>query len=194
MRRAAIVCLAVFLCLPVSGVAGEGEKTFQDLTQGAVLHEGVFDVYRKGDHLYVAIPPDRLGRDMVLVPRLERGIGAAGLFGGLMFDRQAASIVAFERHGDRVFLVKRAHRFTAPAGSAEAAALAISIGESVLQSATVAATRPKDSAVVIDVHDWMVSDLSNIDKLLRTALKPGRATLDRSRSYVSEVKSFPRNL
>jgi hypothetical protein len=199
MRSTALVRLAVFLCLPALAVAGEGGGSFQDLTRGATRHEGFLDVYEKGDHLYLAVPADRLGRDMVLVPRLERGIGAAGLFGGLMFDRQAASIVAFERHGDRVFLVKRAHRFTAPAGSPEAAALELSIGESVLQAAPVVATRPEDGAAVIDVYDWMVSDFSNIDRLLRTALaagpgKPGRATLDRSRSYVGAVKSFPKNL
>ena len=74
-----------------------------------------------------------------------------------MFDRQAASLVAFERHGDRVFLVKRAHRFTAAAGSPEANSLALSIGDSVLQSAPVVATRP-DGAVVFDTFDWFVSD------------------------------------
>jgi hypothetical protein len=200
MRCAVIACLAVSLGLPASAGATpeKPEESFQDIVRGATERRGFLDTYETGDHLYLAVPADRLGRDMVLVPRLERGIGAAGLFGGLLFDRQAASIVAFERHGDRVFLIKRAHRFTAPAGSPEAAAVALSIGESVLQSAPVVTTR-EDGAVVIDVYDWMVSDLSNIDKLLRTALgagpgKPGRATLDRARSYVDSVKSFPRNL
>lgn len=199
MKRVALLCLAAsFFWAPAVPAAEGGGGKFEDLTRDATVREGFFDTYEKGDHLYLAIPADRLGKDMVLVPRLERGIGAAGLFGGLMFDRQAASLVAFERHGDRVFLVKRAHRFTAAPGSPEAEALALSIGESVLQSAPVAATR-KDGAVVIDIYDWMVSDLSNIDKLLRTALgagpgKPGRATLDRSRSYLSQVKVFPRNL
>ncbi|HVS00814.1 MAG TPA: zinc-dependent metalloprotease [Thermoanaerobaculia bacterium] len=194
MKRVVYLCLAVsFFWAPVA----RADEKFEELTRDATVREGFFDTYEKGDHLYLAISADRLGQDLVLVPRLERGIGAAGLFGGLMFDRQAASLVAFERHGDRVFLVKRAHRFTANAGSAEAAALALSIGESVLQSAPVLATR-KDGTVLIDVYEWMVSDLSNIDKLLRPALgspgKPGRATLDRSRSYLSEVKAFPRNL
>lgn len=199
MKRVALLCLAAsFFWAPAVQAAEGGGGKFEELTRDATVREGFFDIYEKGDHLYLAIPADRLGKDMVLVPRLERGIGAAGLFGGLMFDRQAASLVAFEHHGDRVFLIKRAHRFTATPGSAEAEALALSIGESVLQSAPVAATR-KDGAVVIDVYDWMVSDLSNVDKLLRTGLgagpgRPGRATLDRSRSYLSEVKVFPRNL
>ncbi|HSN87273.1 MAG TPA: zinc-dependent metalloprotease, partial [Thermoanaerobaculia bacterium] len=196
--KAALAILAL-LSLPALA-AGEtsGPPPFEEVTRGATARAGFLDTWQKGDHLWLALPADRLGKDLLLVPRLDRGVGAAGLFGGLMFDRQAASIVAFERHGDRVFLVKRAHRFTAPAGSPEAAALALSIGESVLQSAPVVTTRP-DGAVLIDVHDWFVSDLSNIDRLLRAGLgkgpdAPGQASLDRSRSHLQSVKAFPKNL
>lgn len=198
--RALATLLLLSLCLPLSAGAEEkgGPPPFQEVTRGAVAREGFLDTYQKGDHLWLAIPPDRLGKDLLLVPRLDRGVGAIWLFGGLMFDRQAASIVAFERHGDRVFLVKRAHRFTAPEGSPEAAAVSLSIGESVLQSAPVATTRP-DGAVVIDVHDWFLSDLSNIDRWLRQGLgkgpdRPGQASLDRSRSHLQAVKVFPKNL
>ena len=196
--KAALAILAL-LSLPALA-AGEtsGPPPFEEVTRGATARAGFLDTWQKGDHLWLALPADRLGKDLLLVPRLDRGVGAAGLFGGLMFDRQAASIVAFERHGDRVFLVKRAHRFTAPAGSPEAAALALSIGESVLQSTPVVTTRP-DGAVLIDVHDWFVSDLSNIDRLLRAGLgkgpdAPGQASLDRSRSHLQSVKAFPKNL
>jgi hypothetical protein len=193
------------LALLLAGALGSGRASaeeppkFSDLTRGAVAHEGFLDTYEKGDHLYMALPPSRLGQEMILVPRFDQGIGALGLFGGLMFDRQAASLVAFERHGDRVFLVKRAHRFTADPGSAEAEALALSIGDSVLQSAPVLTTRP-DGAVVFDTYDWFVSDLSNVDRALRTGLSFssgqgfGAATLDRSRSWLAEVKAFPQNV
>lgn len=201
MRFVVTACCTLFLSCALPALAAEeksGTPPFEEVTRGATAREGFLDTWQKGDHLWLAVPPDRLGQDLLLVPRLDRGVGAAGLFGGLMFDRQAASIVAFERHGDRVFLVKRAHRFTAPEGSPEAAALALSIGDSVLQSAPVAATRP-DGAVVVDVHDWFVSDLSNIDRWLRTGLaktpdKPAAASLDRSRSHLLAVKAFPKNL
>lgn len=150
MRFVIPVCAALLLAsaLPALPAEEKGETPrFEEVVRGATAREGFLDTYEKGDHLWLAVPPDRLGKDLLLVPRLDRGIGAGGLFGGLMFDRQAASIVAFERHGDRVFLVKRAHRFTAPAGSPEAASVALSFGESVLQSAPVAATRP-DGALV----------------------------------------------
>lgn len=193
-----VLLILLFAVFP--GLAQADEPKFEDLTRGATARTGFLDTYEKGDHLYLAIPAARLGREIILVPRLDQGIGALGMFGGLMFDRQAASLVAFERHGDRVFLVKRAHRFTAAPGSAEANALALSIGDSVLQSAPVLTTRP-DSAVVIDTFDWFVSDLSNVDHWLRSGLSfsPGAkalggASLDRSRSWLAEVKAFPKNV
>jgi hypothetical protein len=200
--QTALAPLALFLACTLSPgpVRGDEPPKFADLTRGATAREGFLDTYEKGDHLYLALPAARLGEDMILVPRLDQGVGALGLFGGLMFDRQAASLVAFERHGDRVFLVKRAHRFTAAPGSAEALALASSVGDSVLQSAPVVATRP-DGAVVIDTYEWFVSDLSNIDRWLRQGLSfapdtpgLGQASLDRSRSWLAEVKAFPKNV
>lgn len=180
--------------------AGSDAKAaaFAELTRDARLRQGFFDTWEKGDHLYLAVPPDRLGQDFVLVPRFARGIGAAGLFGGLMFERQAASIVALERHGDRLFLVRRAHRFTARPGSPEEAALRRSISDSVLQSTAIAAERP-DGTLLADVYDWFVSDLSNADHWLRQGLgkgpdQPGRASFDRSRSHLAGVEAFPRNL
>jgi Domain of unknown function (DUF5117) len=192
--RAFFVALLLLCALP----ALAEPPTFAELTRSAIARPGLLDTYETGDHLYLAIPADRLGRDLALVPQIERGIGADGLFGGLFFDRPAASLVAFERHGDRVFLVKRPARFTAPAGSAEAAALALSLGDSVLQSAPVLTTRP-DGALVIDAYDWFVADFSNLAFWIRQGLHEGgtglgAATLDKTRGFLAAVKAFPGNL
>jgi len=203
IRRPKLLVLILLVCFSSRLFAAEPakpEEKFAELTRGATAKSGFLDTYEKGDHLYIALPPARLGQDVILVPRLDQGIGALGMFGGLMFDRQAASIVSFERHGDKIFLVKRPHRFTAAAGSPEANSLALSIGDSVLQSAPVVATRP-DGAVVFDTFDWLVSDLSNVDHWLHAGLSflPGAkalggANLDRARSWIDEVKVFPRNV
>jgi hypothetical protein len=202
LRSARRILWLVLACLPVAAQAAteatEKPGGFAALVKGATARQGLFDTYEKGDHLYLAVPAGRLGREFALVPRLSRGIGAAGLFGGLLFDRQAASLVAFERHGDRVFLVKRPHRFTAAAGSTEATAVGRSIGDSVLQSSPVLATRD-DGAVVVDIYEWVVTDLSNVDRFVRLALghgpdKPGQAALDRARSHLLAVKAFPGNV
>ncbi|MBI4546066.1 MAG: zinc-dependent metalloprotease [Gemmatimonadetes bacterium] len=180
---------------PQSG-SQDGLKPFAELTRGATARTGLFDSYQKGDHLYLAIPRDRLGRELILTFTVAQGIGARGIFGGTMLTRDA-NIVALERQGDRVFLLKRPHRFVAPPGSAVEKAVQLTFGASVLESARIESVR-EDSALVIDVHDWLVSDLSAVGERLGAGEErpgqPGRASFDRSRSYLEAVKSFPDNL
>ncbi|HEX7119078.1 MAG TPA: zinc-dependent metalloprotease [Longimicrobiales bacterium] len=176
---------------------GDGLKPFDELTEGAVAREGFFDTYQKGSNLWLAVPRDRLGEDFLLSFEISRGIGAGGVFGGTMLNIFEGSIVAFERHGDRVFLVQRPHRFVAPGDPAAAKAVELTFGESVLASAKIESVRA-DSALVIDVHDWLVSDLSGVSERVNDAIsRPGRearAAFDKDRSWLASVKAFPENL
>ncbi len=176
---------------------GDGLKAFGELTKGAVARPGFFDTYQKGENLWMAVPRDRLGEDFLVSLEIARGVGAAGLYGGTMLNIFEGSIVAFERHGDRVYLVQRPHRFVAPGDAAAAKAVRLTFGESVLASAKIESVR-EDSALVIDVHDWLVSDLSGVgERVNRAVSRPGqqgRATFDRERSWLESVKAFPENL
>jgi hypothetical protein len=174
-----------------------GLKPFAELTRGAEARTGFFDTYRKGDKLWIAVPRERLGEPFLLNFEIAQGIGAGGLFGGTMLNIFEGSIVAFERHGDRVFLVQRPHRFVAGDDPAVQKAVDLTFGSSVLASAKLESIR-EDSALVFDIHDWLVSDLSGIGELVKAAIsrpgREGRATFDRERSWLESVKAFPENL
>ncbi|MFO7260504.1 MAG: zinc-dependent metalloprotease [bacterium] len=177
--------------------AQDGLKPFAELTRGATYRAGFFDTYQKGDNLYLVVPKDRLGQDFLLTFEISQGVGAAGLFGGTMLGIFEGAIVALERHGDRVFLVRRPHRYVAPEGSAVARAVELSYTPSVLESAKIESIR-EDSAVVINISDWILSDLSAVGELVNNAVsrpgQQGRANFDRQRSYIESVKAFPDNL
>ena len=106
-------------------------------------------------------------------------------------------LMAFEKHGENVFLVQRPHRFGAASDDRAAAAVAISFGSSVVESADVEAIRP-DSALVLEVTGWFLSDLSGVGRRTRRATRgtngqSGTTNFDRSRSYIDGVSSFPEN-
>lgn len=173
-------------------------KKFGDVVRGAVHRPGLFDTYEKGENLYLVIPKDRIGREFLLVYEIAQGIGAAGLYGGTMLDIFEGHLVALERHGDRVFLVERPHRFTARGNPAAQQAVALTFGSSVLEQAKIESIRD-DSALVINTYDWWVSDLSGIGQRVRviastTPGRPGQATFEKPRSYLDGVKGFPQNL
>lgn len=179
------------------GLLGESDG-FDELVKDATHHGGFFETYEKGEHLYLVIRPDQLNAEFLFSNELGRGIGTHGVTGGLMLNIFEADLVSLERHGDKIYFVKKPDRFVADAGTPEAAAVDLTFGSSVLQSADIAATRD-DSALVIDAYGWFVSDLADIGNRLRKVVsttpgRPGRVTLDKSKSYLDYVKGFEKNL
>jgi hypothetical protein len=176
--------------------AGAADK-FAELTRGTSAHAGLFDLYAKDDKLYLAVPADRLGQDFLFEAKIAQGVGAGGFFGGTMLNIFEGSIVAFERRGDRLYLVRKPHRFRADEGTPQAAAVELSFTPSVMESAKIEASR--GDTLLINVYDWIVGDFAGIGNALRflaatPAGQPGMVTFDRSRSFLDGVKAFPLNV
>ena len=174
-------------------------KPWAEVTRDATRRQGWLDTYEKGDALYLAVPRDRLGKDFLVSYQISQGVGAAGLFGGTMLNIFEGSVVAMERHGDRVFLVRKPTRFTAPEGSPTAQAVNLTFTPSVLASAKIESIGP-DSALLINAYDWFVSDLSGVGERVRFAVaQPGQQSpppvpLEKDRSFLESVKAFPGNV
>lgn len=176
-----------------------GPRPFAEVTRGAEHRPGFFDTYQKDNQVWIAIPRDRLGKEFLMEMKLAQGIGANGLYGGTMLNLFEADIMTLEQRGDQIFLLQQPHRFTGGRDSAMARAVDLTFGPSVVESAPIASIRP-DSAILIDVTNWFVSDLSGIGQRVRAATatgpgpqQPPPVPFDRQRSYVESVKSFPRN-
>ena len=172
-------------------------RDFERLVEGAEVSPGFFDLYMKEGRLYLAVPADRLGQEFLMDMRVARGIGASGLFGGTTLSLMEMDLMAFEKHGEDVFLVQRPQNFGAATDDRAAAAVSVSVGPSVIQTAGVAAIRP-DSALVLNVTSWFLSDFSGVGRLTRGAGggsngQSGSTSFDRSRSYIDGVSSFPEN-
>jgi hypothetical protein len=204
------VCAVTFaLCAPLAAqeppteepeADTEEESPFEDfekLVEGAEHVPGFFDLYTKDGKLWMAVAPEQLGEDFLVDHRIAQGIGAGGLYGGTTTSYFEMDLMAIERRGEKLYLVQRPHRFGAPDDARARQAVELTIGSSVVESAAVAATRP-DSALVIDVTDWFVSDLSGVGRQVGNAAaqpgRPGNANLDRSRSYLESVRGFPDNV
>ncbi|HEX6057434.1 MAG TPA: zinc-dependent metalloprotease [Gemmatimonadaceae bacterium] len=173
-------------------------KKFSELTEGATAREGFFDSYEKDGKLYLAVPAARLGEEFLLTTEIAQGIGARSLFGGTMLNIFEGQVVSIERRGEKAYLLAHPTRFTAEKGSPMEKTVELTFAESVLESSKIESFRD-DSALVVDVTDWFVSDLSDIGARMRFAVaprpgQPGRATLDKSRSYLESVKAFPKNV
>lgn len=172
-------------------------RPFAEVTKGAEFRPGFFDTYEKDDKVWIAVLPERLGKDFLMEMELAQGIGANGLYGGTMLNLFEANLMTLERRGEQIFLLQKPSRFTGGRDAAVGRAVDLTFSPSVIDGARIESVRP-DSALLIDVTNWFVSDLSGIGQAVRFAVasgpgQPPPVPFDRQRSYVESVKSFPQN-
>ncbi|WP_109644458.1 zinc-dependent metalloprotease [Rhodohalobacter mucosus] len=200
--RKLLFLMAALILAPAALTAQDSESSDDDnayakMIEGAEVSEGFFTFYQKDGKLLMAVSEDQLDSDFLLNYQIARGIGSSGLYGGTMLNIFEAELVALRKQNDRIMLVNKPHRYNAEAGTPQARAVDLTYGESILETAKVEATN-EDGMMLIDVHSWFVGDLSNISQRIQFALssrpgQPGRASLDRDRSFVEMVESFPEN-
>ncbi|MEX0845294.1 MAG: DUF5117 domain-containing protein, partial [Balneolaceae bacterium] len=172
------------------------EDKFAELIKDAEHIEGFFNLYKTEEALYMALTKDQLNTDFLMNIEIAKGIGSSFIFGGLMLNRKALMLSVEKREG-KIFLVQKPYQYKAKEGSPEAKAVDLTYGNSVLETAKVEATN-EDSVMLINVYDWFVSDFSGIGQSVERAVsekpgQPGRASFDKSRSYMKLVKSYPEN-
>jgi hypothetical protein len=166
--------------------------TIAHATSGSTRQDGFFPIYfddRTGK-LQLEVP--RLGQDFLYLNSLSTGLGSndLGLDRGTIGDE---AVVRFERHGPRLFLVRRNLGFRATSGTPE---LARSVEESFASS--VLASFPilveENGHYLIDVTDFFLQDMFNVRATIQRA-QQGTFRLDRNRSaiYPGRTKAFPKN-
>src|SRR5919204_302244 len=57
-------------------------KPFAEVTKDATVSNGLFTVYQKRENAYLALKPEQLDHDFLMVTELSQGIGENGLDGG----------------------------------------------------------------------------------------------------------------
>lgn len=176
-------------------------KPFDEVTEEAELLEGFFDLYQKPGSLLLAIEPDQMGMEFLMNFEIARGVGARGLNGGTMLNIFEGALMSFERHGDKIYLVRTPISMRASDDSDSwQETMEISFDTSVVAAADIQTQRKDDEALLIDIHDWLVGDdLTGITRRVKFAVsttpgKPGQASLDGKRSYLESAKAFPQNL
>lgn len=155
-------------------------RDFNEVTRNAEKVEGLFTLYKTGDHLYAEIRPDQFNQPLLTPVTIARGLASAGVPVG-DDDR----VLILRRVGDRIQVVERNIRYKAPAGSPIEKAVKQNYTDSVLMALPIVSLNPmKGNAALIDLSDVFMSDYAQI----------GLGAVDRSRSQWTKVKGFPNNM
>src|SRR5438046_1350244 len=76
-------------------------KPFAEVTKDARVQTGLFTVYLKRESAYLALKPEQLDHDYLMVTELSQGIGELGIDGG---SDVRSDLIRFHRAGDHVEL------------------------------------------------------------------------------------------
>ncbi|NNE31199.1 MAG: zinc-dependent metalloprotease [Winogradskyella sp.] len=165
------------------------------VTKDAKTDKGLFDVHLVDDKYYFEIPIDHLEKDMLLVSRLAKL--PANLGGGYVNagTKTNTRMIHWERFKNKILIKEK----SSSAFAADSLPIHVSVRannyEPTLFAFDIEAFSKDSSAVVIDVTPFYNTDVKSISGLgsrLRTTYKV--RNLDKSRSFINSMKSFPENI
>ncbi|MFN5379190.1 MAG: DUF5117 domain-containing protein, partial [Ignavibacteria bacterium] len=159
------------------------------ITKEAVSDSGMFVVHRIDEKFFYEIPKSMLGKELLLVSRIAKTPQVG--YGG---EESNTEVVRWERKYDKILL--RTISYVNVAGDSMPISRAVKNAnfEEIIKAFPIQAYNKDSSNVVIDVTDMFVGDVGILtpNRGIRSQYKIGG--LDRDRSYVEYIKSFPTNV
>jgi Met-zincin/Domain of unknown function (DUF5117) len=171
------------------------QPPFATVIRDARRIEGLFTLWQKEDKVWIELTPDDFGRLLFLGPKISRGIGEAGLFGGTMIGRWPpwgrTQVVEFRRVQNLVQLVALNTEYVAAEGTPQAAAVKASYSPSLLGSTNIASLPEPDSkSVLIEANALFLTDMLAMGNALQRVYRQGYA-LDARNSAFVDVRARP---
>lgn len=167
------------------------------ITNKAITDAGVFDVHKIDDKYFLEIPDKMLKKQFLLVSRLTKA--AAGMRSGMSGyagDQIAQNIITFEKGPEnKMFLRSISYvDYAKDSTSQMYAAVNRNNVQSIVETLDIKALNPAKKSSVVDVTSLinMDNDLFSFDTRLKKSFKVG--TLQKDKSYVNFIKSFPNNI
>lgn len=169
----------------------EEMKTFQEIiTDKAETMEGMLHVHKVEDKYYFEIPNELFGRDVLAITRMSKTPTGAG-YGGEMANRQ---VFRFEK-GPKKNVFLRVISFINVADSLEPIYQAVqnSNVNPIAAAFDIKAIR-KDTSVLIEVGGFFDKPNQAFDMSTRMKSRYKMKAIQKDRSYIKSIKSFPINV
>lgn len=171
-------------------------KKYKDLiTEDVESDEGLITVHRKGEKYYYEIPFDLLGKEMLWVSRISKiapGLGGGYVNAGSKTNEQ---LIKWIRVHNNIHLKSVSYNSVA----SDSLPIYISVQDNnyqpVIAAFKIAAFNEDSTAALIDVNDLFLSDIRAISGLSDRLRKIYKVkSLDKKRSFISRISSYPQNV
>ncbi|PHN03774.1 zinc-dependent metalloprotease [Flavilitoribacter nigricans] len=173
-----------------------GFKDYADLiTKDAITDDGLFKVHQVDEKYYYEIPFSLLDQDMLLVSRISKiapGLGGGYVNAGSKTNEQ---LIRWKRMNNNIHLKAVSYNSVAN----DSLPIYISVQDNnyqpIIMAFKIEGFNPDSSAALIEVSDLFLTDVTAISGLsdrLRKAYKV--KSLDKKRSFISRMSSYPENV
>ena len=160
------------------------------ITKDAETDEGLFKVHKINKNYFYEIPDSLFNREMLMVTRIAKTAAGLGFGGG----KQNEQVLRWQLKNDQVLLRVVSYQVVAADSLPVHEAVVNSNFEPILYMFPVKAFGKDSSSVVIDVTDLFATDIQalGINSWTRKPYKISR--LDKKRSYIERISSYPQNI
>ena len=188
-KISSILLISFFAATTV--LSGQDKKPLDSLVTGYNSDQGLLTTYIKGDQLYLELHDSLLGKDLLMVTRyvkLPSNFNAYTNAG----SKSSQLLIRFTKKEDRILLTQ--HSFINTAESSDPISLSVEQNNFPPILAAFEIKNKEPDRNLIEVSDYFNSDAPGFN-VVRKSLKKqfGLSSMDKKRSFIDRVKSFPRN-
>ena len=167
------------------------EKNYDDIvTDEAITDKGLFDLHQVDDKYYYEIPDSLFGREMLVVTRIAKTASGIGFGGG----KQNTQVLRWEKRSKKVLLRVVSHQVVAADSLPIHEAVVNSNFEPILYSFDINTIGKDSTSTVIQVNKFLESDVKAIGFPASKRKTYKISSLDKSRSFIESIKSYPLNV
>jgi hypothetical protein len=171
------------------------KKYSEVITGKAISDDGLFTVHQVGDKYYYEVPFNLLDKDMLLVTRISKipeGLGGGYVNAGSKANEQ---IVHWSRVQNSIHLKSISYNSVADEDLPIFQSVSDNNYAPVIAAFKIEAFNTDSSAAVIEVNDLFLTDVRAISGLSERLRKMYKVrSLDKSRSFINRMQSYPENV
>ena len=160
------------------------------ITNDAISDAGLFTIHKVNDDYFYEIPDSLFNREMLMVTRIAKTATGLGFGGG----KTNTEVLRWEKRDKKVLLRVVSHQIVAADSLPIYEAVANSNFEPVLYSFDIKTISKDSTKTVIQVNDLYNSDVQSLGLPSYYREQYKISNVDRDRSYIESLKSYPLNI
>lgn len=166
----------------------EYEKAVKDLPKTA----GMFTFYQRKKELLLELPEERLNQIFLIQAAMNSGVSSFMMQAGDPIGSNDVDAYRWEKHDDQIWLVRPNFKFRWSKDDMLNVAAQRSLPEAILGSFRIEQSDPEKKVYLINVTGMFYGDPFRLNDAVNFMLG-GQYGLDREKSGIDAVKSFPDN-